>query len=562
MYYDVCIHRRGEKVYRRELIRESFRRNGKVCKRTLANVTHWPEPVKAVLRAVLGAGKKGARNPDRLTELVRQVPGVQLTLGGSVGALAALKAVADRLGITQALGTGRQGRLALLQVLMRVMEQGSRLSAVRAASGCLVKEVVGVDSFNEDDLYENLDWLCENQAKIEDRLFRRRSESSERPSLFLYDVTSTYLEGECNELAAFGYNRDGKKGKKQVVVGLLTDEEGRPLSIEVFRGNTADPSTVYSQVRKISERFGGGEVTFVGDRGMLKSRPISAVTEAGMHYITAITKSQIRKLVRTGVIQPELFDQDIAEVWSESEQVRYVVRRNEGQAVRARRRREDQLRSLEALVSDRNEYLMEHPHAQVDAAVRRVRERIRRYNLSAWVGVLAEGRRIRLEIDESLRARVEEFDGCYALKTDLRPDQLSKEQVDLRYRDLAQVDQAFRTSKTVHLEMRPVYVRLASRTRGHALVVMLAYMIVRELRTLWGDLDVTVEEGVRRLSRVCALTARSADGTELFHGLPRLCGLDRRLLEAVGLNLDAPLPVVNSRSVVDTRKKLHDRRKS
>ncbi len=198
-------------------------------------------------------------------------------------------------------------------MLARAIDQGSRLSAVRLAGVHAACDVLDLDRFDEDDLYANLDWLAAHQAEIERRLFAHRH-GQQKPALFLYDVTSSYLEGTRNELAAFGYNRDKKRGKRQIVIGLLTDAEGMPLSVEVFPGNTADPATFRSQVRKVAERFGGGEVTFVGDRGMIKSSQVEDLAGHGFHYITAITKPQIETLLRQGVLQLGLFDATLAEV--------------------------------------------------------------------------------------------------------------------------------------------------------------------------------------------------------------------------------------------------------
>ena len=185
-----------------------------------------------------------------------------------------------------------------------------------------------LEAFNEDTLYKNLNWLHDNQSSIEKRLFRNRKvESSE---LFLYDVTSSYLEGDKNELADWGYNRDKKRGKKQIVIGLLCDDEGIPVSVEVFPGNTGDLSTLSSQIHKLSARFGCSKVTMVGDRGMIKSAQVEAIKEAGFHYITAISKPEIESLVKRGVIQLDLFDDKLVEV--EDNGVRYVLRRNPKQA--------------------------------------------------------------------------------------------------------------------------------------------------------------------------------------------------------------------------------------
>ena len=194
---------------------------------------------------------------------------ISLHQGSSVGAVCTIYDIARQLGIHKALGPTREGKLALWQVIARVINQGSRLSAVRLAGSHAACDILGVDTFNEDDLYKNLDWLSQKQQVIEDRLFINTYNDKE-PGLFLYDVTSSYFEGSCNELGAFGYNRDGKKGKRQIVIGLLCDEWGKPVSIEVFKGNTNDTKTLYSQIQKAVKRFGGNDITFVGDRGMIK----------------------------------------------------------------------------------------------------------------------------------------------------------------------------------------------------------------------------------------------------------------------------------------------------
>ena len=230
---------------------------------------------------------------------------------------------------------------------------------------------MGLGAFNEDDLYANLDWLAEKQSAIEDRLFRRLH-AEHKPGLYLYDVTSSYLDGVHNALAAFGYRRpptvarDGKAGKLQIVIGLLCDADGVPLSIEVFAGNTSDPSTVASQITKAAERFGAGpgDVTFVGDRGMLKSQQVEDVTQHGFHYITAITKPQVNSLLAAGVIQMSLFDQELAEVTAD-EGVRYVIRRNPERTAAVRASRDDKLASLRALADKQTRYLADHPRAHV-----------------------------------------------------------------------------------------------------------------------------------------------------------------------------------------------------
>lgn len=193
--------------------------------------------------------------------------------GAIFGVLFALKQLADQVGITQVLGSARESQLVLFLILARIAHGGSRLSAVRWAGQHAAEDVLGLSAFDEDDLYEALDWLASQQEEIERALYRAYVEREGRPPmLVLYDVTSSYFEGECNELGQYGYNRDGKRGKLQIVIGMLTADDGEPLAVRVFEGNTADPSTLASQITILKESFGIDEVVMVGDRGMIKAK--------------------------------------------------------------------------------------------------------------------------------------------------------------------------------------------------------------------------------------------------------------------------------------------------
>jgi transposase len=548
MFVDDC--RRGK--YRRVLLRDSYRENGKVKHNTIANISQCSdEEIEAI--------KLALRYKNNLAALTTIDKAVSCKQGLSVGAVWLLYSVAKRIGIVDALGSSRQGKLALWQVIARVIDQGSRLSAVRLAGSHAACDILGLTSFNEDDLYKNLDWLAKHQDSIEDRLFKRlcSQNSSEDKGLYLYDVTSSYLEGSCNELGAFGYNRDGKKGKQQIVIGLLCNDKGDPLSIEVFRGNTQDPKTVASQVRKVADRFGGKSVTFVGDRGMLKSQQIEGLSDEGFHYITAITKPQIESLLKERVVQLGLFDHDLAEVEGE-DGVRYILRRNPVRAQEMRYIRHDKLRAFKSKLEQQNRYLQEHPRAKEEVALRKLEEYRQKLNLT-WVTLSAIERGIVMTEDEKLLAEVSKLDGCYVLKTDLSRQEASKETIHSRYKDLGLVEKAFRTSKTVHLEMRPVHVHLASRTRGHAFVVMLAYRIVKELARCWKGFDLTVEEGIKQLSGLCAIEMR-IKGKASCHKIPEPRDELEQLLKAADVRLPNVLPCSGVR--VATRKKLADRRKT
>jgi transposase len=532
------------------LLRENSREDGKIKHHTIANLSACSEEDITAIRLAL-------KHKKDLASLINASPSVALHQGLSVGAVWLVYDMAKQLGITDAMGNSKQGKLALWQVIARVIVQGSRLSAVRLAGSHAACDIVGLEAFNEDDLYKNLDWLDDNQAKIEDHLFKS-SYPDKKPGLYLYDVTSSYLEGICNELGAFGYNRDGKNGKLQIVIGLLCDEKGRPLSIEVFAGNTPDQATVAAQIHKAAKRFGGGEITFVGDRGMLKNQQVEDLREYGFHYITAITKPQIEALLGKGIIQMNLFDQPLAEIQSD-DGIRYILRRNPERANEVQKNRKDKLASLQKKADKQNEYLAVHRRADETVALRTVMERCEKLKVQQWVVASVSNRTISFTIDTLKLSEIEKLDGCYVLKTDLSRQAADTETVHGRYKDLALVEWAFRTSKTVELEMRPINVRLASRTRGHAFVVMLAYKIVRELANRWNRINLTVQEGIDELASVCAMEV-VIDGKSRVNKIPVPRPLAQQLLDAASVRLPEVLPCRGIR--VATRKRLPENRLS
>ena len=536
------------KTYTSIYLRESYRDGDHVRKRDIANLTHCdPKEIAAIELALQFKGNLAA---------LGSLDKIQLSQGPSVGAVWTIVETARRLGLDQALGGGFAGQLALWQVVARVLEQGSRLSAVRLAQVHAACDVLGIRrGFDENDLYANLTWLSEHQEDIEKRLFARRR-GQRKPELFLYDVTSSYLEGEDNAYGAYGYNRDGKKGKKQIVIGLLCDEQGAPLSTEVFRGNTQDPKTFASQVKKASERFGCERVTFVGDRGMIKSGQVEDLSQAGFHYITAITKPQIDTLIEGRLIQMELFAAEVCEV--EQDGVRYVLRRNPLRAQQLAASRTDKQARAEQLCQDRNGYLDKHPRAKLATAEKKLRAKIAQLKIDAWLQVEVQGRTLKLTVNQPALEEASRLDGCYVIKTDLPQSAASKQVIHDRYKDLAEVEQAFRTCKTAHLEMRPINVRTAEHTRGHVLVVMLAYLIRQELSQAWISLDVTVEEGLHQLQTLCATEMKVEGGGSCLR-IPTPNTATAALLKALKISLPEALP--HTDTPVVTRKKLPERRK-
>jgi transposase len=537
------------KTYTSIYLRESFRDGPHVHKRDIANLTHCdPREIAAIELALQHKGN---------LSVLASLDQVQILQGPSVGAVWTLFQTACHLGIHSALGTDFTGQLALWQVLARVLDQGSRLSAVRLAQVHAATDVLSIRrGFDENDLYANLTWLSQHQESIEKQLFAARRGTS-KPDLFLYDVTSSYLEGDDNALGAYGYNRDGKKGKKQIVIGLLCDEQGEPVSTEVFRGNTQDTATFASQVKKARQRFACERVTFVGDRGMIKSGQIEDLSKAGFHYITAITKPQIETLLKTGLLQMALFDDTLCEV--EQVGVRYILRRNPRRAEELAASRADKQASVETLRQQLNGYLSEHPRAKVATAQKAVRAKIVKLKLEPWLQIELEERSLKLTVNQDALDEAARLDGCYVLKTDLPASAAATQTVHDRYKDLTLVEQAFRTCKTAHLETRPVYVRTEDHTRGHVLVVMLAYLVRRELSRAWTALDVTVEEGLEQLQTLCSTEIKLEGGGSCLR-IPTPSVASRALLDALKIRMPEALPHTDTRVV--TRKKLPEQRKA
>ena len=425
---------------------------------------------------------------------------VDIHLGPCYGVLAALDGLAREIGLVQAVGEQtRAQRLALFLIYARLAHQGSRLSAARWSEDHAVKEILQVGSFDEDDLYAALEDLEQRQVSIEAALVPKAAVQPAR-AIYLYDVTSVYFEGRENELADFGYNRDGKKGKKQLVAGLLTDGNGEPISIQLYRGNTGDPPTFLDAVQKLKVRFGVEEVALVGDRGMIKRLGKAALGEAKFCYVTALTDPQIRALLARKRLQLELFEDKPAE--AELNGKRYVLRCNPQTQARERARRADQWAHVQAKIAARNREVEQKPRTDPHSSLKQAHVLLSKYRLNGWVKVELAGRQVVWTEDGVARQRQAELDGCYVIESDLPQEVASTQQVHDRYLDLTQVERNFRTLKTGLLELRPIFLRKEDRTRGHALVCLLALKLARELDRRLAPLGLTVEDGLERLKAV------------------------------------------------------------
>jgi transposase len=442
------------------------------------------------------------------------------------------------------LGKTRLARLALFLGLARVAHQGSRLSAVRWAADHAVSEVLGLGSFDEDDLYAALDDLCARQEKIEQALYRNYLQRrGSPPRLFLYDITSSYLEGEHNALGDFGYPRDGKRGKLQIVIGLLTDRAGEPLAVRVFAGNTGDPVTVVDQIKILQDQFGVQELVFVGDRGMVKSKGKQALQEAGLHYISALTDPQIRRLLGEGTLQMGLFSEEVCEV--EADGLRYLLRKNQAEAAREQHRWEDKWAKLQRKVEQRNEHVQKSSRCKPEAGPRNLQLWVARHKLTGQVELRLEGRTIALARNQAAIDRAMQLAGCYVVVSDVAKQQLSGQEVHDSYVNLQKVERNFRQLKTGLLEVRPVWVRKESRTRGHVFCCMLALKISREmerrLHARFGTTDsdphaTTLPDAMAALSRLCLLQYQVDEKTTVTR-LPKPDVRQKEILEALGVEM-------------------------
>jgi transposase len=469
-----------------------------VVHETLANLSKLPPELIEIIE---GYCKGQPPAPEHLAPAVSgSDASAAIHLGPCFGVLAALDGLARELGLVQAVGEqNRCQRLALFLIYARLAHQGSRLSAARWSEDHAVKEILGVGSFDEDDLYRALEDLQERQASIEAQLAPKPAAEKAR-AIYLYDVTSVYFEGLENELADFGYNRDGKTGKKQLVAGLLTDGDGEPISIQLYRGNTGDPPTFLDAVQKLKVRFGAQEVALVGDRGMIKRLGKKALGEAKFCYVTALTDPQIRALLTKKRLQLELFEDKPAEV--ELEGKRYVLRCNPQTQARERARRADQWARVQAKIRARNLQVEQKPRSEPATSLKQAQALLAKYRLQGWVKVELAGREVAWTVDEAARQKQAELDGCYVIESDLPKEVASTQQVHDRYLDLTRVERDFRTLKRGLLELRPIFLRKEGRTRGHALVCLLALKLARELDRRLAPLGLTVQDGLERLKAV------------------------------------------------------------
>ena len=529
------------KVYRSVLLRQSYREGKKVKKRTIANLSQCSEDdIIRIKNALM----------DKQKPFEASSEGFEIHQGKSIGGVYVLYKLAERLGIVSALGNSFHAKLALWLIISRIIEQRSRLSATRLDNTYDIASVISLKrGFDENNLYDCLRWLSENQHEIEDSLFKAKPNSQK---FFWYDVTSSYLEGIHNELGAFGYNRDKKKRKRIIVVGLLCREEGDPISIEAFKGNTQDTQTFENQLIKLKDRFKSESITMICDRGLIRDKQKKLLAEYGFHYITALPMPQILVLLNTGVVKVENFTNDLQSFMHNNR--RHIYRRNPERALETRNQRQERFKTAQKKVDQENlnlsNRLKASPHV---AKKRRIQKILKTLCIFEWVDVSIVKRQLLLKINEERLKTKSAFDGCYIWTTDLNEHELSNKEIYERYKDLKYVEDDFRSFKTGFLEVRPVFVQSEASTRGHLVVVMLAHMILRALRLAWSHLDKTVGEILGELNLLCLNTIQFSDGRKI-NSIPIPNSGVAELLKAVNVVMprdheECKVPVVTRRKI-------------
>jgi transposase len=512
------------------LLRESYRDGDKFKKRTLANLSDWPAVKIEALRRVLHDEAVAPTDQQALT-LLRSLPH---------GHVAAALGTLRKLGLVRVLSQGgrqphREVTLFIAMIVARLIDPASKLATARGLDDetaiCSLGQVLELGAVDEQELYETLDWLVGQQERIEESLARRHLQNG---TLVLYDVTSTYFEGRTCPLAKLGYNRDGKRGKLQIVIGLLCTAEGCPVAVEVFEGNVGDPSTLADQISKLKQRFRLERVVLIGDRGLItEARIEETVKPAGLNFVTALRAPAIRSLAEASSIQLSLFDQrDLAEIRSpDYPGERLIVCRNLLLADERARKRSELLAATEKDL------------LRIQTRVRRAKKPLRgKDKIALAVGAVISHYKVAKHFvvtitddDLTFERKAEQIDaeaaldGIYVLRTDLKPEVLDTTATVRAYKGLASVERAFRSLKTIDLEVRPIHHRRAHRVRAHVLLCMLAYYVEWHMRQalkpiLFDDHDKAAAEAARASIVAKAERSNAADrkaATKRTHdGLP------------------------------------------
>jgi hypothetical protein len=483
-----------DKVYRSHLLRRSYREGGKVKNETVGNLSHLPDHVVDIVRRVL-----------RGESLVPSDGAFEIVEGGSRlhGHVDAVLTAMTRLGLPGLVAsrTSRQRDLVVAMVAARILEPQSKLATTRWWSDTTLAGTLDVGDADEDDLYEAMDWLLDRQPHIERKLAARHLDED---GLALYDLTSSYFEGVTCPLAAFGHNRDGKKGKLQVNYGLLTNRRGIPVSVSVFEGNSGDPRTLLPQIDKVRKKFAIERFVLVGDRGMLTQKQVDVLQEIdGVDWIGALRPEAIRKLIEESAIQMGLFDErNLFElIHPDFPGERLVACRNHELAHRRAIKRQSLLDATVGELEKVRGMVRRGRLRDQDKIGVRVGKVLNKYKVGKHFELDIRDDAFEFQIIEDQVAAEAALDGIYVIRTSLPAARMDAAQAVRSYKLLSQAERAFRSFKTVDLMVRPIRHRLESRVRAHIFLCMLAYYVLWHMIEAWRPLLFADEDQEAKASR-------------------------------------------------------------
>lgn len=504
------VRKHKDKEYVSHLLRRSYREDGKIRHQTLGNISALPPETIEVLRASL-AGKTLAVAGE----------GLEITRSAPHGSVAAIWAQAKALGLPGLLGPPcAQRDLAMALIVARVARPRSKLATTRWWADTTLGSDLGVAEASTDDVYGAMDWLVGRQERIEATLARRHLAPG---AMVLFDLSSSWMEGSHCALAKRGYSRDGKAGKAQIEYGLMTDVEGRPVAVEVFAGNTADPTAFVGAVDKVRQRFKLAEVIMVGDRGMITSARIEAIKDiGGLDWVSALRAPAIKKLVSSQALQLSLFDEtNLAEIsHPDFPGERLIAAKNPLLAAEQARKRSELLEATEALLVPIKAAVDAGRLAGADRIGLRAGKVIGRHKMAKHFALAIGDDSITWERNADQILSEAALDGIYVIRTSVCAESLDAAAAVGAYKNLANVERDFRSLKAIDLDLRPIYHRLSDRVRAHVLICMLAAYVVWHLRQAWAPLTFTDEcpptrsDPVAPALRSLGATAKASTGAD------------------------------------------------
>ena len=529
------------------LLREGYRQGGHVKTRTLANLSKLPPDAVAALRQVL----KGEK-------LVRAHAAFEAVASLHHGHVQAVLDAMRRLGFANLVASrpSRQRHLVLAMVAARLLEPDSKLGTTRWWNLTTLPSLLGVADADEDELYAAMDWLLKRQPSIEKKLAARHLHND---AMALYDLSSSYFEGVTCPLAALGHNRDGKKGKLQVNYGLLTDTQGIPVAVSVFKGNTGDPKTLLPQVDKVRKEFRLDRFVLVGDRGMITQKQVDALRQLdGIDWVAALRPEAIRKLLEGGALQLGLFDErNLFELTHPDFPAERLVACRNPELAQRRAHKRTSLLEATAQELEKVRRMVERGRLRgQDHIGVRVGKVVNKYKVAKHFKLIIEDARFDFAIDRDKVAAEAALDGIYVIRTSLPEDRMSADDAVRSYKRLSQVERAFRSFKTMDLQLRPIHHRLEHRVRAHIFLCMLAYYVMWHMLQAWRPLlfcdedlqakatqdpVAPAERSESALHKVHSKTLDDGSEVHSFHTLlQQLSGIVRNVCRIPGAPPDAP----------------------